>query len=133
MKKQEVTVFLTERELPYVSGVLEDSEIVEIDEVLVVSELKPGSKIVDWQVESTWKKEDSETVLNVHVLEHKLSKGGAWWFKYRLEVKVNAPGEYKFTDRTGDVYHLKVSLTSRVHYVDYNSDHPEIVLVEYKP
>ena len=131
MKKQEVTVFLTERELPYVSGVLEEDVLIEEVENLGAS--TQGEIAVNWKVNDSWIDEEPLTVNTVHVQKHQLKKDGALWFTYRLRVKVNATGTYHFTDATGDRYKLDVSLTSRTHYVDYNSSDPRITKVEYTP
>lgn len=134
MIDKQLTVFLTETDQPYISGVLEASdEDILIDEEVSDALALAGSHIVDWRLDRIWKTEDSSTVFNINVQKHRLSKEGLLWFTYRLEVKVNASGKYKFTDRTGDVYELSVSLPSRIHYVDYNSSDPGIVLVEFKP
>jgi hypothetical protein len=60
-------------------------------------------------------------------------------YKYRIEVEAEGPhgfgsgsGYLLFTDKAGDSYSLRIFDSSRkVHYVEYNSDHPEIVKIQW--
>lgn len=129
METNQVTVFLTENQAPYLSGVLEEEILIEEFECITTS--TNGEIVVNWKVNNDWIDEESLTVLTVHVQKHQLKKDGALWFTYRLRVQVNATGTYHFTDATGDRYKLDVSITSRIHHVDYNSSDPRITKVEF--
>ena len=50
--------------------------------------------------------------------------------KYTLYVQNNEAMKYVFTDAEGDEYNLTCVL-SRWHYVEYDSNHPEIILVTW--
>lgn len=83
---------------------------------------------VDWTVEDRWKDTSADVVDTAAITAYKLSKCDEIIYKYCLKFTNTKHYNYRFFDETGDGYQVD-TWANGDHYVQYNSDKPNIKYV----